>query len=342
MAYGKKEFDFKNHPWESIIFVDIETVKRVKELEEGTPLYDSFFYKMRYAEEAQRKDFSAYNLKALFDQKAALYPEFGKIVCISAGKIVQGKLRTFSFYGHDEHQILHDFNIWLADRASKDPNLVLCGINLKFFDLRFIYIRSVVNGVVPVPKHIDLTGLKPWEVWTADITDYWKQTSPYNAPMVCMAEVLGLPSPKSDMDGSQTSDIYWSEGDKGLERIRQYCEFSDVPTTCNIARRLRFETPLEVWSDKEPQPAEEEPQELNPFQRLYYEGQMSKELHEEILKLAKKKRLTKKDKENLEIILKGSLFRTDFINGDQDLKEVRAEKQASIDLLMKELQNGKK
>lgn len=247
MAYGKKEFNFYNHPWESFLFIDIETVAREPELMENTPLYDSFEYKMRYAEEAQRKDFSAYNLKALFANKAALYPEFGKVVAITIGKLVDGSAVLHTFKNENEADLLTRFFTALSGWIAKDPELVLCGVNLKFFDLRFCFIRGVVNQIEPVKGHINLTGLKPWEVRTADLTDVWKQTSMYNAPLICMAECLGLPSPKSDIDGSQVSETYWKEGKKGLDRIVTYCE-RDVFTTINIARKLRFEPIVEMAS----------------------------------------------------------------------------------------------
>lgn len=240
-----KDFDFEKHPWESFLFLDIETVAKVKELEEDTPLYDSFVYKMRYAEEAQRKDFNAYNVKALFSEKAALYPEFGKVIAITVGKIINGKAVLHTFNGHDEYDVLSKFMAALNNWVAADPELAICGVNIKFFDLRFMYIRSVINQIRPVKGHISFTGFKPWEIKVADITDVWKQTSMYNAPLVCMAECLGLPSPKADIDGSQVSSVYWKEGDAGLARIVEYCE-RDVLTTMNIARKLRFEPILEL------------------------------------------------------------------------------------------------
>lgn len=333
MAYGKKEFNFETHPLESLLFLDIETVRIVKELENNTPLYDSFLYKMRYAEEAQRKDFNEYNVKALFASKAALYPEFGKVVCITVGRIVNGKLVIFSFNQKDEKELLTKFNKALRGWAEKDPKLALCGVNLKFFDLRFIYIRSIVNQVEPVKGHINLTGLKPWEVYTADLTDYWKQTSPYNAPLVCMAECLGLPSPKSDIDGSQVSDVYYTEGEAGLERITRYCE-KDVEATAQIAMRLRLQPLLEVATKEEMsknKPNKEEDKPLPFLHKLYNMNHFDSKLEEELKGMIGKKRLTKADKANLRQILLGVYIRTDFINQDQDTKAVIQQKTEEID-----------
>ena len=53
-----------------------------------------------------------------------------------------------------------------------------------------------------------------------------------------MAYVLGIPSPKDDIDGSQVAGVYYKE--KNLERIVQYCE-KDVITVAQVIPKLRNE-----------------------------------------------------------------------------------------------------
>jgi predicted PolB exonuclease-like 3'-5' exonuclease len=53
-----------------------------------------------------------------------------------------------------------------------------------------------------------------------------------------MANVLGIPSPKDDMDGSMVREVYYEEND--LDRIVIYCEL-DVVTTAQVFLRLRGE-----------------------------------------------------------------------------------------------------
>jgi hypothetical protein len=50
--------------------------------------------------------------------------------------------------------------------------------------------------------------------------------------------VLGIPSPKEDIDGSMVRDVYYEEND--LERIVQYCE-QDVITVAQVFLKLRNE-----------------------------------------------------------------------------------------------------
>jgi predicted PolB exonuclease-like 3'-5' exonuclease len=50
-----------------------------------------------------------------------------------------------------------------------------------------------------------------------------------------LAAALDIPSPKSDMDGSQVSHVYYAEND--LDKIVRYCE-RDVITTVQVLLRL--------------------------------------------------------------------------------------------------------
>jgi len=56
-----------------------------------------------------------------------------------------------------------------------------------------------------------------------------------------MAHVLGVPSPKEDIDGSMVREVYYEEND--LERITKYCE-RDVITVAEVFLRLRNESLL--------------------------------------------------------------------------------------------------
>jgi len=53
-----------------------------------------------------------------------------------------------------------------------------------------------------------------------------------------MAYVLGIPSPKEDLDGSQIRSVYYE--DRDIDRIAKSCEL-DVVTTAQVFLRLRNE-----------------------------------------------------------------------------------------------------
>lgn len=350
------DIDYKNHPIESILFFDIETIRKVEELQENTPLYDSFMYKMRYAEEAQRKDFNSYNVKALYAEKAALYPEFGKVACITVGKVVDEYLTLYTFKDDEEKTLLERFNSALSKWMVEDPNMVVCGVNIKFFDLRFIFLRSVINRVPTTKGVTDLTGIKPWLVKALDLTDLFKQGSSFNSPLVCMAEAMGLPSPKSDIDGSQVSDVYYKEGKEGLERIARYCEL-DVLTTANVLRVFRDEPLLETppikkkavkeQSKKSTKEKQEtvKTEEANPLdtvedkslvlKRIFVNNEITKEDKKELVSLIGKKRLYKKDKPILIDIIHKLSVNSDMFS--KDSKKVVDEKLKTVEELINNL-----
>ena len=51
-----------------------------------------------------------------------------------------------------------------------------------------------------------------------------------------LANILGIPSPKQDIDGSMVRQVFYEE--KDLDRIVTYCEL-DVVTTAQVFLRLR-------------------------------------------------------------------------------------------------------
>lgn len=58
-----------------------------------------------------------------------------------------------------------------------------------------------------------------------------------------MAHVLGIPSPKDDIDGSQVASVYYNE--QNLKRIITYCE-KDVVTVAQVFLKLRNESLLKT------------------------------------------------------------------------------------------------
>jgi uncharacterized protein YprB with RNaseH-like and TPR domain len=225
----------------NVVFLDIETVRIQDTIEAGTPLMDSWEYKMRYSREAADK--FEEDLVQSYKDKAALYAEFAKIVCITIGKVQNGVLKLKSYSNHDEKALLTEFTDVLNGLVAANPKIQLCGHAIKGFDIPFIMRRCLVNRV-EVPDLIDVADVKPWLMTALDTLELWKGTGFYSASLINIAVALGLPSPKQDMQGSETSSVYYTEGEAGLKRIATYCE-KDVLTLTNIVRILRGEDVVE-------------------------------------------------------------------------------------------------
>ena len=226
---------------EHILFLDIETVPQHSNFED---LDDTAKVLWELKTQYQRKeDFSPEE----FYDRAGIWAEFGKIICISVGYFkLTGDIRNFrvtSFHG-EEIKILKDFKNLLETHFNR-PHHVLCAHNGKEFDFPYIARRMIINSM-NLPFKLDLFGKKPWEVPHLDTLELWKfgDFKTFTS-LKLMAHVLGIPSPKDDIDGSQVRDVFYEERD--INRIIIYCE-KDTITVAQILLRLRNE---ELLNDDE-------------------------------------------------------------------------------------------
>lgn len=218
-----------------IMFLDIETVPKTEFFNE---LSDSF----QKHWEKKSAYFRNENEKAedVF-QRAGIYAEFGKIICISVGVMVKtdniNQLRVKSFYGDDESLLLSEFSQML-DSWDKKGLKTLCGHNIKEFDIPYISRRLLVNGL-KLPYSIDNSGKKPWEVKHLDTLELWKFGDYKNyTSLALLTDLFDIPTPKNDIDGSMVAEVYYKE--KNLKRIVEYCE-KDVLAVTNLVLRFRNE-----------------------------------------------------------------------------------------------------
>jgi hypothetical protein len=171
-------------------------------------------------------------------ERAGIYAEFGKIVCISSGFIRDQKLHIKSFAGDDEKQLLLDFRDVLQKIQAGGAKWFLCAHNGKEFDFPYIARRMVIHGI-PVPGILDPRGKWAKDLQLIDTMELWKFGDYKNfTSLDLLADILGIPSPKDDMDGSQVCQVYYNEQD--LTRIVTYCE-KDVKTLCRVFLKFKGE-----------------------------------------------------------------------------------------------------
>ncbi|MEO8933174.1 MAG: 3'-5' exonuclease [Xanthomarina sp.] len=226
---------------ENILFLDIETVPENRYFSDLDYVKQELWeHKTQY----QRKE--EFTAEAFYD-RAGIWAEFGKIVCISVGYFkFQEDVRTFrvtSFYG-EESNILKDFKNLLTSHFSQTKH-VLCAHNGKEFDFPFIARRMIIHKI-QLPDKINLFGKKPWEVPHLDTLELWKFGDyKHYTSLKLLTNILGIPSPKDDIDGSEVYRVYYEE--KEIDRIVTYCE-KDTIAVAQIFLRLRGD---ELLHDKE-------------------------------------------------------------------------------------------
>ncbi len=219
---------------ENILFLDIETVPEEESFDALTPEKKELWeQKTQY----QRKD--EFTPSAFYD-RGGIWAEFGKIVCISVGYFVfKGDVRSFrttSFYG-EEQKILLDFKSLLNTHFNKSYHL-LCAHNGKEFDFPYIARRMIIHQI-DIPYKLNLFGKKPWEVQHLDTMELWKFGDyKHYTSLKLLTNILNIPSPKGDIDGSQVRDVFYLN--KDIDRIIKYCE-RDTVAVAQILLRLRNE-----------------------------------------------------------------------------------------------------
>ena len=216
-----------------VLFLDIETVSQERCYDDLSERMQALWdkkanYLLKPGEETSTQD--------IYD-RAAIYAEFGKIVCISVGFVNGEHLRLKSFYSHDEKALLIDFANML-NQYYYNPEFMLCAHNGKEFDFPYIARRMMVNQI-EIPKILQVAGRKPWETSFIDTMELWKFGDYKNyTSLDLLCAVLDIPTPKDDINGSQVGHVYWVEDD--LERIKTYCQ-KDVIAVAQLMRRYNYQ-----------------------------------------------------------------------------------------------------
>src|SRR5690606_41903728 len=106
--------------------------------------------------------------------------------------------------------------------------------------------RRMIINKIPLPAMLDMSNKKPWEVPHLDTMELWK-FGDYKAftSLNLLSTILGVPSPKDDIDGSMVGKVYWEDND--LKRIDEYC-IKDIITTARVLLRLMNK---EFFSDED-------------------------------------------------------------------------------------------
>lgn len=228
-----------NLPITKILFLDIETVGIEKDYDtckEKKPQiaeqFSNYFdwFEKRFPEDKGK------NFNDMFSRRAALVPEFAKIVTISVAFVTDsGEIKTQTFSDHDEFKLLKDSQK-LLDRVGK-LDFWLCGHNLKNFDIPMLAKRMVINGLLP-PSILPSYDTKPWEIKAIDTKEIWQfgsYTSIGSLDLVC--STMDIPTPKNgEVTGDKVHDSYWNKD--MLKEISEYCE-RDVVVLIDFIKKLK-------------------------------------------------------------------------------------------------------
>ena len=233
-----------------VLFLDIECVSSAPSYEAMPETMQQLWgYKAPSALRRYGEELTDEELSDSYTEKAGIYAEFGKIVCISVGFMFRDKddqrlrIRLKSFADRDEKKLLQEFNAMLDQYYGNTAEQYICGHNIKEFDVPYTCRRTVINQL-KLPRMLQIVGKKPWELsHLLDTMALWKfgDFKSYTS-LKLLAGVFGFPTPKDDIDGSDVGRVFWQEDD--LERIATYCE-KDVLATAQLFLRYQLKPLLE-------------------------------------------------------------------------------------------------
>lgn len=225
-----------------LLFLDIETVGLTSSFsklpERLKPLWE---HKSKFINKTDLQ-----NPEVTFEEKAAIYAEFGKVVVIGLGYIYENEkkelsLKVKSLAGDDEKQLLAEFCELITNKFGQQ-NLQLVAHNGLEFDFPYLCRRLIINKL-QIPKVLQVQGKKPWEISHIDTLELWKfgDRKSYSS-LELLASCLDVPTSKTDLDGSKVNAAYYKEN--SLQKIATYCS-KDVVVLTQIYLRLMGEEMIE-------------------------------------------------------------------------------------------------
>jgi uncharacterized protein YprB with RNaseH-like and TPR domain len=222
-----KKMNISESVLKTMLFFDIETCGKYSSYEElqqknveGAHIWEKKANRLNYVNPAKA-----------WDEKVALFPEFGRIACLSYG-VWKNDGVTISTIADDDEEKMMKLIAGLFHKAGAN-GYQPTGWNIKNFDIPWIQRKLIMHGI-PVPQSISTHNKKPWEVSLIDLKEMWKGFSTLDVTFEEAAYSLGIPTPKDDIDGSQVHENYWLGN---LERIKTYCE-KDVKTMVLLCEKI--------------------------------------------------------------------------------------------------------
>lgn len=221
---------------ESCIFIDIETVSEFEQFCENS-LEKQERFTSKYTKNLEGDQ----SIEQYYQQAAGLFPEYGKIICVSLGYIKDGEFKTLSFIG-EEQDLLMNFSFAvqrITDSIQKIfSDVYAVGQNILYFDVPFISRRCIIHSINP-PTLLHKPFAQPWTKKIIDLAAEWKcgNNTMGDATLDTICNVLGIESPKNGLvNGKIMSEYYYQTADIAV--IAEYCE-KDVIATYEIYKKLQ-------------------------------------------------------------------------------------------------------
>jgi len=242
----------------NMLFLDIEAVREYKTFEEFVTARSLDNWKKvsaKHYSDVLKSDVKPSDSEIYLD-KAGLYAEYAKVVCVSLGMadvVYDGTKynvtkKLYDITSHDEYPILVKFASQLERAIDKNPSTLLCGHNILEYDIPFL-VKRMIKYKIKIPQLLksSIYG-KPWEIKVVDTMRDWRMNTSKYMSMDTICEFVGIPSSKhGEVNGSNLSAYYWDNthlhneadrvNDPILQNIAIYCKL-DVSNVIDICTYL--------------------------------------------------------------------------------------------------------
>lgn len=221
-----------------ILYLDIETYREYNTLDE-CKLKELFIQRYVKGNDDYKES------EDIYRETAALYPEFGIIICISIGYFSE-KDNTFHKISiidpeFNEVNLLNKFSTICASLEKYEPTLA--GYNIKYFDMQFIIKRYLINSI-PVPKLVKdsvfypgtLNMYKPWDSPIIDVMDIYKMGSVRSTSLGVACRSMGIKCKSSEVTG--VNMFMTPLKDLDIQETKDYCE-EDIYSTYLLYEKLK-------------------------------------------------------------------------------------------------------
>jgi predicted PolB exonuclease-like 3'-5' exonuclease len=226
----------------NIIALDIETVPKYESVDDllkyEPNLGKTFLKKAKwYAENEYYLPLNDELIAKIYNEKAGLFAEYGKIIVISCGGYKNNEFKVISFYDASEYNLLNNFLKFLSLKINNNSLTKIIGYNIMNFDIPYIVKRCLINDIKNLPQILQIYNKKPWDLTNQyiDLFLYWQMGIKNYASFDTVVSCFDIDTPKDVMDGSDVRDYYYNLNK--LDEIKIYCE-KDVIATSQLFEKF--------------------------------------------------------------------------------------------------------
>ncbi len=237
----------KTKELKNILFLNIATVSLRSSLDKISAVEKKFWKVKSKRFSADGRTLNGEDLNTSYLQKAGLFAEFSKVVCISVGYVFSkegqaDRLKVKSFYGHDEKIVLSQLCQLLISNSIVPKTHFFTGHNIKEFDVPFLARRMILHQI-QLPEMFRISGKKPWQIrHLKDSMQMWRFGDWKNyTSLRLLAFALGLEMDNDHNGGAHLSE--WYHLQNGLHKIVSHCE-EDLVLAVQVFLKLHHLEPL--------------------------------------------------------------------------------------------------